>query len=218
MISHAGPLSNRAGAGDLSSMNILVLNVGSSSLKFQLVDTDGEKIASATDRRLARGQIERIGGEAIVTLSAEGHRASKESVLIRNHAGAVEHVIQWLTSSASGVPITRVADIQAVGHRVVHGGERFTQSTLIDDAVGREVEDLHRARAAAQSAQPARHQAARARARPGVPHVAVFDTAFHQSLPRHGVPVRAFPTYSTGGTASAATASTARRTATSAYR
>ncbi|HEY9225332.1 MAG TPA: hypothetical protein VIP11_01710 [Gemmatimonadaceae bacterium] len=96
-------------------MNILVLNVGSSSLKFQLVDTDGEKIAASSDRRLARGQIERIGGEAIVTLSAEGHPTSKGSASLRDHAAAVEHVIQWLTSGASGVPITRVAEIEVSG-------------------------------------------------------------------------------------------------------
>ncbi|MGH9887260.1 MAG: acetate kinase, partial [bacterium] len=63
-------------------MNILVLNVGSSSLKFQLVDTDGDKIAASTDRRLARGQIERIGGEAIVSLSAEGQAPSKTTARI----------------------------------------------------------------------------------------------------------------------------------------
>ncbi len=163
-------------------MNILVLNVGSSSLKFQLVDTDGEKIAASSDRRLARGQIERIGGEAIVTLSAEGHPTSKGSASLRDHAAAVEHVIQWLTSGASGVPITRVAEIEAVGHRVVHGGERFTHSTLVDASVWREVEDLIELAPLHNPHNLRGISAVRAVLGQGVPQVAVFDTAFHQSL------------------------------------
>src|SRR6185369_8805351 len=102
-------------------MHILVLNVGSSTIKFQLVDTDGEAIAATRDRRLARGQIERIGGEAIVTLAAEGRQPSTRAVALRDHAAAIEYVVAWLTSAESGVPITRVAEIEAVGHRVVHG-------------------------------------------------------------------------------------------------
>jgi len=163
-------------------MHILVLNVGSSSLKFQLIDTDEASIANGTDRRLARGQVERIGGEAIVTLRAEGGVSTKTSVQLRDHAAAIDHVISWLTSADSGVPITRVGEIDAVGHRVVHGGERFTRSTKVDDAVWAQVEDLielaplhnpHNLRGIA---------AARAVLGPGVPQVAVFDTAFHHSL------------------------------------
>ncbi len=164
-------------------MHILVLNVGSSTLKFQLIDTDEASIAQARDRRLARGQVERIGGEAIVALSAEGRRPIKTSVQLRDHAHAVEYVIEWLTSAESGVPITRAGEIEAVGHRVVHGGERFTHSMRVDDEVWRGVEDLidlaplhnpHNLRGIA---------AARAVLGAGVPQVAVFDTAFHHSLP-----------------------------------
>ena len=164
-------------------VRILVLNAGSSSLKFQLIDTDGEAIAATTDRRLARGQVERIGGQAIVTLAAEGSESSKSTAPIRDHPAAVEHVIAWLTSPESRVPIESVGEIEAVGHRVVHGGERFTHSTRIDDAVRRELEELielaplhnpHNLRGIA---------AARAALGPGVPQVAVFDTAFHHSLP-----------------------------------
>ena len=164
-------------------MHILVLNVGSSTLKFQLIDTDATTIAQATDRRLARGHIERIGGEAIVSLSAAGAPATKTAVQLRDHAAAVEYLIGWLTSSDSGAPISRVADIEAVGHRVVHGGERFTQSVRVDDEVWRAIEDLidlaplhnpHNLRGIA---------AARAVLGSGVPQVAVFDTAFHHTLP-----------------------------------
>jgi acetate kinase len=164
-------------------MHILVLNVGSSSLKFQLIDTDGAAIAESRDRRLARGQIERIGGEAIVTLESADRAAATTTAQLRDHAAAVEHIIAWLTSAESGVPISRVGEIEAVGHRVVHGGERFSQSIRVDDDVWKGLEGLvelaplhnpHNLRGIA---------AARAALGPGVPQVAVFDTAFHHGLP-----------------------------------
>ena len=164
-------------------MRILVLNVGSSSIKFQLIDTDEAAIAGATDRRLARGQIERIGGEAIVTVEATGSRASTTAVAIRDHTAAVEYIIAWLVSDESGVPVSGVGQIDAVGHRVVHGGERFPHSIRVDDDVRRALEELielaplhnpHNLRGIA---------AARAVLGSDVPQVAVFDTAFHQSLP-----------------------------------
>jgi len=164
-------------------VRILVLNVGSSTIKFQLIETDGAAIAAANDRRLARGQIERIGGEAIVMLEATGAPPVKSAVALRDHAAAVEYLIGWLVSEESGVPLSRVGDIDAVGHRVVHGGERFQHSMLVDDDVRRGLEDLielaplhnpHNLRGIA---------AARAVLGPDVPQVAVFDTAFHHSLP-----------------------------------
>src|SRR5437899_3819193 len=123
-------------------MHILVLNVGSSSLKFQLIDTDEAASAAGRVRRLARGQIERIGGESIVTLSAGDAPAVKTTAAIRDHAAAVEYIITWIASDASGVPVSSVSEIEAVGHRVVHGGERFTRSTRIDDGVRRQLEEL----------------------------------------------------------------------------
>jgi acetate kinase len=164
-------------------VRILVLNAGSSSLKFQLIDTDGTAIAEARDRRLARGQVERIGGQAIVTLAATGAAPTKSTAPIRDHAAAVEHIIAWLTSTDSGVPIASVGEIEAVGHRVVHGGERFTHSTRVDDDVRRELEYLNEL---APLHNPPNHRgiaAARSARGPGVPQVAVFDTAFHHSLP-----------------------------------
>ena len=164
-------------------MHILVLNVGSSTLKFQFIDTDATAIAEAKDRRIARGQIERIGGEAVLTFSATGSEPVKSTAVLRDHAAAVEHVVRWLTSAESGVPITTIGEIQAVGHRVVHGGERFSQSIRVDDRVRRELEDLidlaplhnpHNLRGIA---------AARAVLGPGIPQVAVFDTSFHHTLP-----------------------------------
>jgi acetate kinase len=166
-------------------MHILVLNVGSATLKFQLIATDADAIASGRDRCLARGQIERIGGEAILTLTAGDRPAAKSAAAIRDHRHAVDSVVSWLTSADSGAPIASVGEIEAVGHRVVHGGERFSRSTLIDDEVLRGIEELidlaplhnpHNLRGIA---------AARAVLGPGVPQVAVFDTAFHQTLPEH---------------------------------
>jgi len=180
-------------------MHILVLNVGSSSVKFQLIDTDGAAIAAATDRRMARGQIERIGGEAIVTLAATDQRPTKSAVAIRDHAAAVEHIITWLTSQSSGVPISSVAEIEAVGHRVVHGGERFTHSARVDDAVWRELEELIELAPLHNPHNLRGISAARAVLGPGVPQIAVFDTAFHHSLPEtayvYGIPYQLYRRY-----------------------
>ena len=164
-------------------MHILVLNAGSSSLKFQLIDTDGDAIAAARDRRLARGLIDRIGGEAILTLEAEGRAPSKTTASIRDHAAAVAYIVHWLTSSDSGVPIAKVSDIEAVGHRVVHGGERFKQSTRVDDDVWRELEQLIELAPLHNPHNLRGITAARAALGPGIPQVAVFDTAFHHTLP-----------------------------------
>ena len=180
-------------------MHILVLNVGSSSLKFQLVDTDEAAIAGSSDRRLARGQLDRIGGEAILTMEATGRRPVKSTAPIRDHAAAVEHIITWLTSDQSGVPIASVAEIEAVGHRVVHGGEKFTRSTRVDDDVWRALEDLIELAPLHNSHNLRGIAAARAALGPGIPQVAVFDTAFHQSLPEtaylYAVPYQLYRRY-----------------------
>src|ERR671937_2356475 len=128
-------------------MNVLVLNCGSSSVKFQLIVTDLERIAQNADKRLARGTIERIGGEAGIT------------------------------------EVRSVADIHAVGHRVVHGGERFTHSVLITDEVLRGIEDCIELAPLHNPANIRGIQAAREVFGAGLPQVAVFDTAFHQTLP-----------------------------------
>jgi acetate kinase len=166
-----------------SRMHILVLNVGSSSLKFQLIDTDEESIAQSRDQRLARGQVERIGGEAILTLQSGDAPPSKITARLRDHAQAVEHVIAWIVGTESGVPISSVAQIEAVGHRVVHGGERFTHSTRVDDNVWRELQELIDLAPLHNPHNLRGVSAARAVLGPGIPQVAVFDTAFHHTLP-----------------------------------
>jgi acetate kinase len=180
-------------------VHILVLNVGSSSLKFQLIDTDQSAIDAARDRRLARGQLERIGGEAILTLEATGKRPIKTTAPIRDHAAAVEHIISWLVSDESGVPISQVSQIEAVGHRVVHGGERFKHSTRVTDEVWRQLEDLIELAPLHNPHNLRGITAAREVLGPGVPQVAVFDTAFHHSLPEtaylYAVPYQLYRRY-----------------------
>lgn len=164
-------------------MHILVLNVGSSTLKFQLIDTGQEAIANSSDRRLARGQIERIGGEAVLTLHGLDGTPVRTTATLRDHQAAIEKIVSWLANDESGLPIGSVAEIEAVGHRVVHGGEKFSHSIRVDEKVRRALEDLidlaplhnpHNLRGIA---------AARAVLGPGVPQVAIFDTAFHHTLP-----------------------------------
>ena len=167
-------------------MNILVLNCGSSSVKFQLIATDLDQIANNTDHRLARGNIERIGGEAIVTLEATGHEPVRSTAALRDTQAAVEFIIRWACSPESGIAeLKSVADIHAVGHRVVHGGERFTHSVLISDEVLRGIEDCIDLAPLHNPTNIKGILAAREVFGSGLPAVAVFDTAFHQTLPEH---------------------------------
>ena len=167
-------------------MNILVLNCGSSSVRFQLIATDLEQIEQNTDRRLARGYIERVGGQAIITFSAEGREAQRSTAPLRDTRAAVELIIRWVCSPASGIDAVKsVADVHAVGHRVVHGGERFTHSVLITDEVLRGIEDCIDLAPLHNPANVKGILAAREVFGVGLPQAAVFDTAFHQTLPDH---------------------------------
>jgi acetate kinase len=167
-------------------MNVLVLNCGSSSVKFQLITTDLEHIADNSDRRLARGNIERIGGEAIVLLEATGRDPERSTAALRDTRAAVELIIRWACSEDSGiVEIRSIADIHAVGHRVVHGGERFTQSVVITEEVLRGIEDCIELAPLHHPTNLKGILAAREVFGSGLPQVAVFDTAFHQTLPEH---------------------------------
>lgn len=165
-------------------MNVLVLNCGSSTVKFQLIATDLERIADSTDRKLAHGAIERIGGEAIITFQAEGRDAYRTTAPIRDARTAVERIIHWACAEDSGiVDVKSVADVNAIGHRVVHGGERFTHSVLITNEVLREIEDCIDLAPLHNPANIKGILATRGVFGPGIPEVAVFDTAFHQTLP-----------------------------------
>ena len=166
-------------------MNVLVLNAGSSSLKFQLIRTDAERLASNTDERLAGGEVERLGGEAIVTLRAHDGTSSKTTAPLRDHRAAVEYLVAWLVGPDSGAALGGRADIEAVGHRVVHGGERFTRSVRITDEVERGIADMIDLAPLHNPVNLRGIRAARDVLGVGVPQVAVFDTAFHATLPPH---------------------------------
>jgi len=157
------------------NMNILVINAGSSSLKYQLLDPQSGVL-------LAKGLCERIGIDGKFTYKAEGKNTlDAVDVPMPTHAEAIQAVLDALTDKDNGV-VASMSEIGAVGHRVVHGGEAFNKSVLIDDAVLKAIEDcvplapLH---------NPANLTGIRAcqKVMPGVPMVAVFDTAFHQTMP-----------------------------------
>ena len=164
-------------------MIVLVLNAGSSSLKFQLIRTDLLCIANHLDEKLARGSIERIGGEAVFTLRGRGDAVSRGSAPMRDLRAAIEYIVTWLASEESGPVIGSVGEIQAVGHRVVHGGERFQRSVRIDDAVLRGMEDMIELAPLHNPHNLKGVAAARAVFGAELPNVAVFDTAFHHTLP-----------------------------------
>jgi acetate kinase len=163
-------------------VNVLVLNAGSSSLKFQLIDTSAEQMASDGDRRMARGMIERIGGEAVISVRAGDGASRRSTAPLRDLRAAVEWVVRWLASDDARV-VGTVGDIHAVGHRVVHGGERFTRSLRIDDTVLRGIEDTIELAPLHNPHNLKGIQAARSALGAEVPQVAVFDTAFHATLP-----------------------------------
>ncbi len=164
-------------------MNILVLNAGSATLKFQVVVTDEARIASNDDRKLLRGQIERIGGESVITLRSSNSVSRTLAAPLRDVRAAVDWLVAYATSPESGTGLTSRAELHAVGHRVVHGGERFTDSVRIDDAVRRDIE-AHIELAPLHNPHNLRGiEAAGAALGDGVPQVAVFDTSFHQTLP-----------------------------------
>jgi acetate kinase len=107
-------------------MNIFVINAGSSSLKFQVIATDLERIRQDNDEVLCRGQVERIGGEAIFTVQSRAGLRQKLTAPVRDVGAALDYVLRWLASDRSGIDeIRSLGDIHAVGHRVVHGGELF---------------------------------------------------------------------------------------------
>jgi acetate kinase len=165
-------------------MNILVLNCGSSSLKFQIIQTDLEMIEKDTDKQLAKGLIERIGSQALVTLQAAGKTPIKRASGLSDHRLALDHVIKWIISDDSQIPeIKSLKDIHAVGHRVVHGAEQFVKSTIIDDKVIHGIEDCIDLAPLHNPANLKGIHAARELLGPNIPAVAVFDTSFHSTMP-----------------------------------
>ncbi len=171
-------------------MKILVINCGSSSLKYQLIDSDSEAV-------LAKGLCERIGIDGRLTHQP----ADKDKVVLEEamptHTVAVSLVLAQLTDATNGV-IASLDEIGAVGHRVVHGGEKFASSVVINEEVLAQIEECN-------DLAPLHNPAnliginACAELMPGVPMVAVFDTAFHQTMPKkaylYGIPHEYYDKY-----------------------
>ncbi len=165
-------------------MNILVLNCGSSSLKFQVISTDLELIEKDSDLQLARGLIERIGSQSLITLEAVGKPAVRQAAPLRDHRAALDFLLRWIVSPEAGIEgIHSIGDIHAVGHRVVHGAEKFTRSVVIDAEVIKGIEDCIELAPLHNPANLKGIHAAREIIGTGVPQVAVFDTSFHSTMP-----------------------------------
>jgi acetate kinase len=156
-------------------MKILVFNCGSSSVKFQVIDTAGNSRATQHDRKLAWGIVDRLGGQATITLKlSDGASTSEENLDISNFKDAVRTIIERLGSLAQNV--------EAVGHRVVHGADLFTSATVIDDAVLAKIESLNELAPLHNPAALSGVHAAR-KILHSLPMAAVFDTAFHHTIP-----------------------------------
>ncbi|REL38912.1 acetate kinase [Rhodohalobacter sp. SW132] len=172
-------------------MLILVINCGSSSVKYNLIDTSEEK-------NLCRGLVERIGAvTSIVKHEPEGGRHTKNTRTIANHSEALQEIMNYLLDTENKI-ISSPSDIEAVGHRVVHGGEMFKDSVLIDEDVLAAIEQAFDLAPLHNPPNLRGIQAAKKNL-PDIPHVAVFDTAFHHSLPNkaflYGIPNRLYRRY-----------------------
>jgi acetate kinase len=172
-------------------MLVLVINCGSSSVKYNLIETSDEV-------NVCKGMIERIGAvTSIIKHEPTGKKAIKNTRVISNHTEALQEIMNYLLSDDSGI-IKSASDIKAVGHRVVHGGEMFKDSVLIDEDVTDAIEQAIDLAPLHNPPNLKGIQSAR-EALPDIPHVAVFDTAFHHSLPPeaylYGIPNRLYRRY-----------------------
>lgn len=169
-------------------MKVLVLNCGSSSLKYQLIDMNGEKV-------LASGLCERIGIDG--RLSHKGKEKYEAEIKMKDHQDAIKIVIDAILNKDYGV-IDDIKEINTVGHRVVHGGEKFAKSTIINDEVIQAIKDCSEL---APLHNPANLMGISAceKLMPGIKQVAVFDTAFHQTMPPkayiYGIPYELYEKY-----------------------
>lgn len=166
-------------------MNILALNCGSATIKFQIIATDQACIAADNDRCLASGMIEFMGTSARVSFQAADRPRETSTEPLADHRAGVDRILAWMTSPDAAIEgIGGPGDIHAVGHRVVHGGERFRNSVRIDPAVIEGIEDCI---ALAPLHNPANLKgiaAVRESLGDEMPQVAVFDTAFHMTMPQ----------------------------------
>lgn len=156
-------------------MFILALNCGSSSAKYQLYDWENKRV-------IAKGVVERVGiGDSFIVHEVEGRQTYRDEYECHDHGTAVELIVKTLTSSHTGV-ITNMNEISAVGHRVVHGGDKFKRSVRLDEDVIKTIEDVQHLAPLHNPPNLAGIRAAY-EVLSDVPQVAIFDTAFHQTMP-----------------------------------
>ncbi len=172
-------------------MKVLVINCGSSSLKFQLID-------SGTEKCLAKGLCERIAIEgSMITYAPEGGEKEKTVTPMPDHTEAIRLVLEALTNPSTGV-VESLEEIGAVGHRVVHGGEKFSQSVIIDEEVLAAIQECSDLAPLHNPANLIGINACK-KLMPSTPMVAVFDTAFHQTMPEeaymYGLPYEYYQKY-----------------------
>jgi acetate kinase len=168
-------------------MKVLAINCGSSTLKFDLLETAGEDKPRSPERRLAHGTVDRIGPRAALKFVAKNSVGLQESASVADHGEAARVALGWLDSTGLYKP-----RLGAVGHRVVHGGDRFLEPTLIDDEVISAIEALSDLAPLHNEPSLMAIRAARSALGPSVPMVAVFDTAFYSTMPelasRYAIP------------------------------
>ncbi|MCI8581917.1 MAG: acetate kinase [Dorea sp.] len=171
-------------------MNVLVINCGSSSLKFQLINSESEQV-------LAKGLCERIGIDGRLTYQPAGGEKAISEKAMPTHTEAIQFVIDALTDEKTGV-VKSLDEIGAVGHRVVHGGEKFTKSVVITDEVKAAIEECNDLAPLHNPANLIGINACQS-LMPNTPMVAVFDTAFHQTMPEraymYGLPYEYYDKY-----------------------
>ncbi len=172
-------------------MKVLVINCGSSSLKFQLIDSESEQC-------LAKGLCERIGIEgSMITYAPEGGEKEKTTTPMPDHTEAIRLVLEALTNEKTGV-VKDLSEIGAVGHRVVHGGEKFANSVVITDEVMAAIEECNDLAPLHNPANLIGINACK-KLMPDTPMVGVFDTAFHQTMPEeaymYGLPYEYYQKY-----------------------
>ena len=158
-------------------MDILALNCGSSSVKYQLFDWDKKSV-------IAKGMVERVTiGDSYIIHEVPGRETYREEYECPDHKTAIHLIVKTLTDRDYGV-VDDMSRISAVGHRVVHGGEKFTRSVMINDAVLDAIKEVQHLAPLHNPPNIAGIEAAQANL-PQVPHVAIFDTAFHQTMPEY---------------------------------
>ena len=171
-------------------MNVLVINCGSSSLKFQLINAESEEV-------LAKGLCERIGIDGRLTYQPEGGEKEKSDKPMPTHTEAIQYVIEALTNPETGV-VKSLDEIGAVGHRMVHGGEKFSSSVVITDEVKKAVAECNDLAPLHNPANLIGVEACE-KLMPNTPMVGVFDTAFHQTMPEkaymYGLPYEYYEKY-----------------------